>query len=54
MMSNGSRFNYKHGIKRENIRGKRMVCTFRELADEIMAEDPEICKEIMKIAGNLI
>ncbi len=46
ILSGASRFEWQHGIKPENIQGKRIVCTLRELSEEFNNGSSEIGNQI--------
>eukprot|EP00347_Sterkiella_histriomuscorum_P004683 403359506 len=54
VISGKSRFEWMHGIKSEHIKGKRIVCTFREFSDEFKSQDNEDANKIREIAKNFI
>jgi hypothetical protein len=43
-----------HGIKAEHIKGRRMVCTIRELSPEFNSPDHEVGMKLKEIAKNNI
>jgi hypothetical protein len=54
LISRASRFQWKHGIKAEHIKGRRIVCTLRELSQEFNQSDNVVGNQLKLIAKNYI
>ena len=46
-----ARHQLKHGIKRENIVGRRLCVTIRDLSESFQLEQPEIAAKIKELAA---
>ena len=48
LISRESRFDWMHGIKMHHIKGRRMVCTLREIGEEFGRENQEKVHKIIQ------
>jgi len=49
LMTDKARRLWQHGIKAKHIKGRRLVCTIRELPPDL--EETEIGREILEVAS---